>query len=86
MVDRIAERERPSSAETGIWADNWDILLAYLAVSSQWRVAALASGGLFYVGLDYTAVRARLGRVTADVWDGLQVIEAETKSLLNGAG
>lgn len=63
---------------------------AFLAVSSQWRVAAGGGGGIAVIGLDYTAVRCGLSaagiRVTPEIWAGLQVMEAEAVREMNGRG
>lgn len=41
--------------------ENWDVVLAFLAVQTQWRVGP---GG--YVGLDYPAARSAVKTVIAD--------------------
>ena len=59
--------------EEGVWADNWGIVQAFLAVCLQWRVVNRGGGGFaslfggqiaplapLFIGLDYAAVRAGL--------------------------
>lgn len=69
----------------GIWPDNWDIVTAFIAINSQWR-AILIGKQLHYLGLDYTAVRARLEgqfTLTPQLWDGIQIMEAEVRAVMN---
>ncbi|MEL7683237.1 DUF1799 domain-containing protein [Citromicrobium bathyomarinum] len=71
----------------GIWPENWDIVMAFAAVASQWRTEALGEGAVLYVGLDYTAVDVGLRRagLTLDTagWQGLQVMEHAAYRALN---
>lgn len=45
-----------------VWASNWDALLAFLAVETQWRIAA-GVGALIWIGLDYSAVDVAFRRL-----------------------
>ncbi len=71
-----------------MWRQNWDIVIAFLSVSSQWRVVPLASGATYWQGLDYPAVEIGLKRAGLDLspvqWRGLQSMEAEARNALNG--
>lgn len=75
----------------GVWAENAAIVAAFLAVSSQWRTAAigggLAPGRLCYLGLDYAAALAGLAAagvtVTPELWAGVRLMEAEAARALN---
>jgi hypothetical protein len=78
--------------QTGVWPENWDIVLAFLSVDTQWRIATIGGGGFapalpVYVGLDYAAVRAGLEAeeivITPELWRGLRVMEAEACTALN---
>lgn len=75
-------------ADFAVWPGNWDIVNAFCAVASQWRTISLASGKVWWEGLDYAAVRAGLGfariRLTPDQWRGLQVMERAAADALNG--
>ena len=78
--------DREESA--GVWPDNIPALEAFCAVSTQWRMIALADGREKAVGLDYPAVRA--GRemagteVTPVLWSALQMIEIGARAAMNG--
>lgn len=57
-------------------------MLAFASVVTQWRIVPLASGKLFYSGLDYGAVRARLDPDPA-LWDDLAVMELAAREAAN---
>lgn len=57
-------------------------MLAFASLVTQWRIVAMPSGKLFYQGLDYTAVRARLDP-GADLWEDLQVMEMAAREAAN---
>lgn len=59
-----------------VWPSNWDALLAFLAVETQWRVAA-GVGVTSWLGLDYAAVDVafrRLG-IGDDEFAAVQMME-----------
>lgn len=74
-----------------VWSDHWDIVLAFLAVATQWRVVGLGGGfepsRIRFVGLDYAAVRVALDAeaiaVTPELWRGLRVMEDAACAALN---
>lgn len=61
-----------------VWACNWPVLLAFLAVETQWQRNAF-SGHI--TGLDYRGVQAWLDmrylsrRKRRDIFEGLQIME-----------
>lgn len=73
--------------ELGIWPDNIEIVMAFASIASQWRVASIGTGGLHFLGLDYTAVRVALGaqkiRVTPELWAGLMIMETAGRQAAN---
>jgi len=88
----VAQLEQADDARFEVWADNWDTVLAFLAVATQWRIAA-NGGGLepvrhYWIGLDYAGVAAGLAghgiAGTPDLWAGLRVMEAAARNALNG--
>lgn len=72
----------------GIWPDNWDIVTAFCAISTQWRTEALGKGRVVYVGLDYTATEVGLRQagfaLSSEQWAGLQAMEVAAMQALNG--
>jgi hypothetical protein len=71
----------------GLWEIHAAALHAFLVVESQWRVVSLAQGGLMWVGLDYSGVRAGLRgaglKLTPDQWSEMQMIETGALNALN---
>lgn len=91
LVAKIAgSEEAKGDGDFGVWPENWDTVRAFEQICGQWRVASLSSmtsTRLYYVGLDYAAVRAGLIcariRITADLWDGIRTMEAAMRRELN---
>lgn len=73
--------------QDGIWEEHLPALIAFLAVSGQWRTRAHGMGGTRWIGLDYSAVEAGFGfaaiTMTPDVWADLRLIEAGALDELN---
>lgn len=71
-----------------IWPENWDIVMAFLAVGTQWRALPLADGRVYWMGLDYSAVGFGLSSAGISLapkqWAGLQVMERAARNALNG--
>ncbi|MEL7166969.1 MAG: DUF1799 domain-containing protein [Pseudomonadota bacterium] len=74
--------------QAGAWPDNVPALEAYCAVSTQWRVIALADGGEKAIGLDYSGVKVGLDlagiEVAPELWSDLQMIEIGARAAMNG--
>jgi hypothetical protein len=86
----IASLERPGSKEqtdVAIWPENWQSVLAFASVVTQWRIVPLASGKLWYAGLDYAGVRAGLEaeafELTPALWADLRTMEAAAREAAN---
>ena len=77
--------------DTKVWPENWDIVQAFLSVSTQWRMGTVGGGMVpampLFIGLDYAAVRVALDAleipVTPELWRGLRVMEIEAATALN---
>ncbi|WP_233587001.1 DUF1799 domain-containing protein [Pseudorhodobacter sp. E13] len=71
----------------GIWESNVPAVHAFLTIDSQFRMTALARGGVLVHGLDYNGARAGLEMagvaVTPDLWSDIQMIEAGAVGELN---
>jgi Phage related hypothetical protein (DUF1799) len=93
MIDAVRdELKAPGRNDAvGVWPENLAIVTAFLAVATQWRALALGGGfvpaRVLYLGLDYGGARvaldARALAVTPELWEGLQVMEAEAIKALN---
>ncbi len=71
-----------------MWHRNWDILLAFLSIATQWRAVATATGGVYWMGLDYTAARTGMVEmgvtITPRLWAGVRTMERSARDALNG--
>jgi len=90
-IPELAERLRGAQAKDqgfGVWRENWDIVIAFLSVASQWTVIPLASGATYWLGLDYKGVDVGLGRAEIELtpaqWRGLRTMETAARDALNG--
>lgn len=70
-----------------IWPENWPTFEVFWRVKHQWNIVA-GFGGVFYQGLNYPAIESALRLLkiedTAEIFDGLQVMELAAKQVLNG--
>lgn len=65
-----------------VWRCNWKSLIAFLTLETQWRVAGTPAG-LVWLGLDYTAARAILGKRFRKRLADLRIMEGEALPILN---
>nr|WP_272916993.1 DUF1799 domain-containing protein [Erythrobacter ramosus] len=71
-----------------VWPENWDIVVAFLAVATQWNavcMATMSSVRLHWLGLNYAAVRARFPAMSEATFQGLQIMEVAARAELNSA-
>lgn len=72
--------------DEGLWDVHLPAFTAFLAVCHQWRVVA-GQGAPWFMGLDYTAVRAGFDlaglTVAPALWDEVRQIEAGAMQVLN---
>jgi len=74
----------------GLWPEHVEILAAFYACDTQWRVASVSDGlktRVIWLGLDYTASRVALElsgfELTPELWDGLREMERLAAAALN---
>lgn len=83
----VSDWDDDNDEDDAIWPDHAEALNAFLVVASQWRVIAPAGGGIFYSGLDYSAVDRGWHMagvaVTPDLFTEVQIIEAGARVALN---
>lgn len=82
---------RRTAQQDGVWPEHLPIVEAFLAISTQWRTAAIGGGmvprRLLFLGFDYAAANAglQLAGVTldADQWAGVRIMEDAARAVLN---
>jgi len=84
----VVQLEQDMGGDFEIWAENWETLQAFLAVSTQWRAFGRADGSVYWQGLDYAGVTAGLTGMgittTPQIWTGLRMMETAARNRLNG--
>lgn len=81
----VTAEEIETSAEVDVWDVNWDALLAFLDLATQWRAIA-GLGGVMWLGLDYVAADVVLRRRGSDgdeVFELIRVMEQAALPVLN---
>jgi len=82
------EEEDQGASGFGVWRRNWDIVMAFLAIASQWRIVTVPGAGVYWHGLDYAAAGKGLElagiSVSPTQWKGVRLMEAEAREALNG--
>ena len=80
MDPAVLDKGQPDHFE--VWDDNWDIVMMFLRVQTQWNVTM---GG--YVGLKYEALQWLCGLYSVEdtraMLEGIQVMEAAALLVLN---
>ena len=83
----VAVELRQEDGSLWIWPENWDIVMAFCTISSQWRTESLGEGRVLFVGLDYTGAKVGLDQagmsLGVEQWQGVQVMEAAAMRALN---
>ena len=87
IIAKIRETDGQSH-EAKVWASNWDIVIAFAAVLTQWRVVSVGMGAPHFVGLDYSGARVGLDlagiAITPNLWAGIRIMEDAARAYLNG--
>jgi hypothetical protein len=100
LTRALAPRTAEAEFGGGLWPQHVGIVNAFMAVAMQWRVVSRGGGGAagpfggmvapivpFFIGLDYSAVRAGLEAegfiITPELWRCLRVMEDEACTVLN---
>lgn len=69
-----------------VWSDNWQAVSGFLVLETQWRTAATMAG-IVWLGLDYGAAAATLGkRRFRRLRKGLKTMEIAALDVLNQRG
>lgn len=85
MLDAV-ETRKTSQSEYPVWPENWKVVRAFLASTTQWRIAS-GMDGITYLGFDYSGVCAGLKmakiKLKKSQWSDLRLMEAEAMQALN---
>jgi len=82
----LIKKQYKSTDDFEVFADNWDTVIFFSRLSTQWRIA-VGMGGGHYLGLDYSGVEAvmRLENIQKKktLFADLQIMEREALTVLN---
>ncbi|MEX0971528.1 MAG: DUF1799 domain-containing protein [Paracoccaceae bacterium] len=86
MQQAWAQAAKAEPEDFGVWPQNFKIVRAFVAITSQWRVVG-SMDGLMFLGLDYAGVRAGLKaariKLSPDEWGQLRLMENAAVAALN---
>ena len=72
----------PVCTDFEVWKDNWDIVVMFLRVETQWRIGMRGA-----TGLDYNVIRWAFEMYGVsdqrEMFEGLQVMEAAALGAMN---
>ena len=81
-IDPDALAPRPKDEAFIVARDNWKTVKAFLRLETQWRVAGIGAE-LVWLGLDYGAGFAALGKTFRRRLDDIRIMEHAALDVLN---
>lgn len=87
--DAFDEAVESEDANCEVWEENWDTLMVFLALQTQWRREIPAmSGQMIWHGLNYPAAESTLRMMglwkkAAEIFEGLRIMESAALPILN---
>jgi len=65
-----------------VWEENWDVVMMFLRMQTQWNVSMAGLTGLNYSSLDYLS-RLYSVKDPVSLFEGMQVMEVTALTCLN---
>ena len=65
-----------------MWEENWDVVMMFLRMQTQWNVSMAGLTGLNYSSLDYLS-RLYSVKDPVSLFEGIQVMEVTALTCLN---
>jgi hypothetical protein len=65
-----------------VWEENWDVVMMFLRMQTQWNVSMAGLTGLNYSSLDYLS-RLYSVKDPVSLFEGIQVMEVTALTCLN---
>lgn len=83
MPDAIAElQSRKQSKTFEVWEENWDIVMMFLRMTTQWNTSYGGVTGLNYSSLEWLC-KLYAAKDPVAIFEGVQVMELTALSALN---
>jgi Phage related hypothetical protein (DUF1799) len=89
VIHDTLESQVEDDGHCEVWEENWDTLMVFLALQTQWRREIPAmSGQMIWHGLRYTEAEVVIRMMghqkqQKDIFDGLRVMESTALPILN---
>ncbi len=89
VIHDAMESQAEDDGQCEVWEENWDTLMVFLALQTQWRREIPAmSGQMIWHGLRYTEAEVVIRMMghqkqQKDIFDGLRVMESTALPILN---
>jgi hypothetical protein len=89
VIHDTLESQVEDDGQCAVWEENWDTLMVFLALQTQWRREIPAmSGQMIWHGLRYTEAEVVIRMMghqkqQKDIFDGLRVMESTALPILN---
>lgn len=89
VIHDTLESQVEDDGQCEVWEENWDTLMVFLALQTQWRREIPAmSGQMIWHGLRYTEAEVVIRMMghqkqQKDIFDGLRVMESSALPILN---
>jgi hypothetical protein len=89
VIHDTLESQVEDDGQCEVWEENWDTLMVFLALQTQWRREIPAmSGQMIWHGLDYPAMESTLRMMghwkkAGEIFDGLRIMESAALPILN---
>lgn len=77
-----AMRKAAKKAEFGVWEENWETVMIFLRMQTQWNASMGGVTGLNYSSLEYLC-RLYSVKDPVSLFEGIQVMEVVALSSLN---
>ena len=77
-----AMRKAAKKAEFGVWEENWETVMMFLRMQTQWNTSMGGVTGLNYSSLEYLC-RLYSVKDPVSLFEGVQVMEVVALSSLN---
>ena len=89
VIHDTLESQVEDDGQCEVWEENWDTLMVFLALQTQWRREIPAmSGQMIWHGLRYTEAEVVIRMMghqkqQKNIFDGLRVMESTALPILN---
>lgn len=83
MPEAIEDLRRQRKARNfEIWEENWEVVMMFMRMQTQWIVGAMGATGLNYPSLEYLC-RLYSVKDPVTVFEGVQVMEAAALMIMS---